>query len=539
MGAPRLKHATVSDSYVVESTAVEVVRSLLPPSAWLWRQQSPDYFVDYVIETTRDGEPTGFQFGVQIKGTRTLSVRKNTVRFRMERKPLLYYRDSAEFPIFIVIVNVQAQAAYWVLAQQYLRERADSARFESKNTLTIVFPLENCLSDSARFVQALDEARAYMRELNPGSVAAATRHRQHTLQQLDPNVRVDVSAERGVEVLHLRPNAPISFTFSSRSRDARSRFRLLNERGEPFDSEMELVQAPDSKLFRELIPLGSYRVRVEPPSRAGTVQLSWQSAAGADFLQVEGTWRGGCQAARFVGALPNAPLTVELTVDRGSNDEDFRFGIATPLRFATWEGQAVTELAWFLELHSLFGTLCSGADVSVTYLSEGTRVGRGLLSATTHDTGSDILRFLDWLSRVRWLARHYDVPHLTLPKISNIGDDAEHQTNALWALTNGQSFVHEIPEATFSFSTEGGAPLPERWSDPANQGVGSVSISGNSTFDLLGHTIDLPDVENIFTAVKIASVDPVSNSTRRITFRGQNDARWVRRRTRSSARKAT
>jgi hypothetical protein len=521
------RRTTISDSYVVESEAVSLVQGFLPTSEWLWRQQSPDYFVDFVIEPIHAAEPSGYHFGLQIKGSRTLAIRKGAIRFRMERKPLLYCRDSAEFPIFVVVADIQQQRAYWLFAQRYLREQVGSARLDSQNTLTLAFLLENCLTDRARFERALNDAHIYMRDLYPGSVAAAARHRRDALQQLDPGVRVDVSLQKGVEVLHLHPTRPVSFTFGSRKEHAARGFELLNTHGEPFDSEMELVEAPDSKLFSELMPLGRYRVVLEPPSRDGTVQLSWQSTE-RELLQLEGTWRGGTHAAQFAGFLPRAPLGVELSIERGESDDDIRIGVATPLRLNLWVGQIVSELAWFPQIHSFFAALCSGADVAVTYFCQGEKVGHGLLASTT-EAGSKTLGFLDWLHRVRWLAQHYNA-RLAMPPLASITYDSERQVHALWALTTGAAFVEEMPEATFSFSAEGGAILPARWSEPATELVGSVSISGGSTFNLLGHPIELSDVENIFTAVQIASIEHMSDSSRRITFRGRDNARWVRRR---------
>jgi hypothetical protein len=157
---------TVSPSFVVEKKAIELVRSFLPESAWLWRRQDPDFFVDYNLEAIEDQQPTGFQFGIQIKGTGQTLARKGFIRFRMDRKPLRYYRDSARLPVFILLADVEQQRVCWIFAQRYLREQAGAAQLDRQNTLTIRFGPNDSLSDLNRFREALGAAELKRRHLS-------------------------------------------------------------------------------------------------------------------------------------------------------------------------------------------------------------------------------------------------------------------------------------------------------------------------------------------------------------------------------------
>lgn len=520
-------HPTVGDSAITEREAVALVTSLLPAS-WLPRRQDPDYYVDYNVEVVQDGELTGLQFAIQVKGSRRVNVRKGIIRFRMERKPLQYYRDCARLPVFLVVADVDEKRAYWLFAQQYLREHAGTAQLESKNTLTVTLDVRDCFSDISRFKEAVRNAETYMRELYPGSVIAAVDKRRQSLQRLDPNIGVSVSVQYGREVLQLYPSTPLSFTFVSREIETRERFHSMVRQGDVFLADMELLGPLDSPLMRELMPVGRYRLRFEPESRPGSVQLRW----GQDprLLHIDGFWRGGIDTMRFNGSLPRCPLSVEITVDRGANENDFNISVSTPLQLDEWEGQPVSQLSWFDELRGLVSTLATEQEVALTYFIEGTRVGCGGLTATNSEININIHRELDWLERVRFSANHYGV-NPPLPKPTGITYQTERELDALWALTRGDSFQDEISGATFGCSVDSEGPLPPHWKSGESQVHGTMKIIGTAPFSLFGHVIEIPNVENIMTDVELISFEDASPpSKRRLNFRGGDSAIWLRRR---------
>lgn len=131
------------------------------------------------------GELTGLQLGIQVKGRQSVKIRKGGIRFRMDRKPLLYYRDNARLPVFIALIDVAEKNAYWLFAQKYLREHAAAARLDSQNTLSVTFNLADSFRDVPRFTEAVKQAEQYVRDMYPGSIRAAVEKRESTLQKLD------------------------------------------------------------------------------------------------------------------------------------------------------------------------------------------------------------------------------------------------------------------------------------------------------------------------------------------------------------------
>src|SRR2546428_463772 len=96
------QHPTVGDSVETGEEAERLLIELLPKK-WRWRKQIPDIFLDYKVEVVEEGEPTGRNFGIQIKGIEKVKRSPKELRYRMKRKPLLYYRDKAQLPVFIAV----------------------------------------------------------------------------------------------------------------------------------------------------------------------------------------------------------------------------------------------------------------------------------------------------------------------------------------------------------------------------------------------------------------------------------------------------
>lgn len=267
---------------------------------------------------------------------------------------------------------------------------------------------------------------------------------------------MNVSVQAGREVVEIHPSAPLSLTFATGEAETRRQFLAMVKRGEVFLAEMDLVGAHESPLIQTLMPEGRYKLRFEPESRPGAVQLRWKNSK---FLQIEGCWRGGIEVMRFVGTLPRSPFSVEITITRAATDDEFGISASTPLRLDEWEGQSVSYLAWFDELRSLAATLATQEEVELAYFVAGLRVGRGQLTATTNEANQQLHRELDWFERVRSVAQHYGID-ARLPKPSDITYQTERELDALWALTRGDSFQDVISGATFGCTVESETSLP-------------------------------------------------------------------------------
>ena len=98
------KKPTIGEGFKTQHEAVDFLKSLLP-SEWPWRKEDPDFFVDIHVEVSEQGEPTGFEFRVQVKGTKR--GKNFAFKKQMKCKHLRYYRDDARSPVFIILVDLR------------------------------------------------------------------------------------------------------------------------------------------------------------------------------------------------------------------------------------------------------------------------------------------------------------------------------------------------------------------------------------------------------------------------------------------------
>jgi hypothetical protein len=273
---------------------------------------------------------------------------------------------------------------------------------------------------------------------------------------------------------------------------------------------------------------GRYQVRFEPGSRPGTVQIAWRREKQM-FLTVDGAWKGGIEQMRFEGSLLGAPLTVRITIDRSAAENDLRFAVDTPFEFAAWRGQDVSKLPWFDELYDLIGTFTAGGEVTMTCFVEGQRAGTGVLNFLDSDANRILFGGLQLLACTRSLAEHY-AKELRLPSPLQISYAQERVINALWALTSGNSFVEDIPGASFECIVSSITPSAKRLLGARRRKHhGSVQIFGTSAFDILGTVVEVNNLENIFSDVELTEVERISSTSRRLRFVGSNRAKWLRR----------
>jgi hypothetical protein len=522
------KQPTIGDSFEIDIEAVELMKNKLPKK-WPWRDQRPDIFVDAEIEVSDDGEPTGRHFGLQIKGTRHAKIRGNSIRHRIERKALAYYRDKARLPIFIALVDVTSGKAYWIFAQKYLRERANEAQLYNQSTLTLRFEREDSFSDLERFKNALTESEIYMRNLYPGSVAAAASDRKKALEALDPRVKVDVSFESGVTTIKLRPTEPLPIQFRPTEPDKRTAFQALLSHGEVFETNAEVIPPFSSPIFGEMFPDHHARIRFEPETKAGCVRISWGDAS-ARVMQVDGRWRGGTESLSFSGSLSNAPLSIKVRVAHSSNSSppDVRTNIRFDL--GTWTGQPLNGMAWFDDTRALIAALASREEVMFRLFVEGVDAGAGAIVPGVRKNAEQLHSFVDWIARCRALATRYGVA-ASMPDLRTVTYQQERELDALWAVSEGNSLFDSIAGQVMSFSADPKIPIPKDWESKTVSKIGTLSLIGRVCFDLFGHSIELDEVENIFSGVELIGIETDATS-RRLTFRGRDNAVWLRRKAR-------
>lgn len=523
---PANKHPTVGPNVIVDNQADQFLKSVLPPD-WSCRKQSPDRFVDYHVEVVEKGEPTGFQFAIQLKGTAAGKRRQNCIVHRMRRKELSYYRDNARLPVFIVLVDVTKKAAYWLFAQQYLREHASAADLDNQNSLTLRFDSADCFSDFERFRNALKKAEQYVRDLHPGSPAAAISKRQKELQALDPEIGVNLSFTEGHEVLQLLPKKPFTLGLRTIAPEGPTAFQKMIDHGETFIAEVE-VTPPDSPLLQKLMSNRKGLVHFVPDPHEGFIQMV--CGVPTITIQINGSWRCGLRSIRFLASLDRSPLSIELKIEDvlGKPVTSFQ----TPLDLKKWEDQELRRLASFDQIETFVTTLATKQEFRGTYFFEGAKLGVFEATANPEKSILGLKNTIDWIGKCRYIAERYKI-NAKLPKLSEITYRQECEVEDLWALTKNGFAERSWAARPFGFSISPEAPVPENWRSTSPV-VGALKFLGTERFDFFGNIIEVTDVENLWTDMELESIGTDSKS-KTVEFRGRDHAVLTRRKLNLSA----
>ncbi|MBC8265193.1 MAG: DUF4365 domain-containing protein [Anaerolineales bacterium] len=117
-------------------------RIFSPP--WICRDVSADYGLDMHVEIVADGQVTGREFSVQIKGTDRLKTSGTDVIHRCKVSTARYFLQRSELVMYVVY-DAEEETAYWVWMQHYLLSRAHSG-WLGQQTVLIRIPLARRLT---------------------------------------------------------------------------------------------------------------------------------------------------------------------------------------------------------------------------------------------------------------------------------------------------------------------------------------------------------------------------------------------------------
>jgi Domain of unknown function (DUF4365) len=308
-----MKRPTIAKTFETKQRAERRFQGLIK-GTWLIREQQPDFHIDYLVETEKNGEPSGCHFAVQLKGMRPQKgVWSRTVS--IQRKHLRYYSEKVQFPVFLVLVNVTTNDACWLFLQKEIAKSISPANLRRKGSISLKVPAENNLIESDHFEKAVQEAHAYMQKIAP-----AIKLRKRHLEELDPRLDVGINFVDGQEQLTLIPKEPLEFCLKVKN-DARSRvsskLKRMIEFGEEVTIPKKSVQMVGSPLFEE----------INAAAKDGPLRMRWGCERGIQFslrepengnfvpITLPGVARLGTKMITFETNAPNSPLSLRVTVD--------------------------------------------------------------------------------------------------------------------------------------------------------------------------------------------------------------------------------
>ncbi|MDB6058923.1 MAG: hypothetical protein JWO95_2767, partial [Verrucomicrobiales bacterium] len=487
---------------------------------WLPRKQDPDFFVDYLVETTNGGEPSGFHFGVQIKGFEG-SDREHPLSYSFRTKHLEYYLVRAQHPIFLFLVNVTTAEGYWVFAQEYIKNYIPAEVLKKQQTCTVRFVREDNLTNYTKFKCTLPQAERFVRDLHPVSTKAALQNRKLELETIDPRCEVRVSVQDGKEHVTINPKKTFSFKAKINSKN-REGWKNFFERGaavkvEP--GELEFVGAP---LLEQMncMKAGGGTLQFGK-ARSGCIQYICKSDSNVSVIQIDCEFRFGTKYLTYKGRLENSPLEIEgeipweLPGDRS---------VSSSINFVIeqWTGHPLLVLPYFHQIETLMNVICSKTPPEIHVLINGNVLWKGAAGNFESTTVREISQILDWLAKCRWLAQHFKVnpPLMPFRKIKN--DEFENVID-MYHLANSRERINAVPGLRLTLRTNGGVTK-----EALSSGDRVLKVVKPTLFSIvLGPAVSIGPVDYLFTEMNCVSAEPNAHNSFKVILKGGPGAKRI------------
>lgn len=416
-------HPTIGKSFEVDQIAIAKFKSILPPN-WLCRKQEPDVFLDFVVETVVEGEPTGVHFGVQVKGRSNLKYTKKGAILQFKTKHLSYYSDKCLYPVFVVLVDVDSKRVFLIFAQKHVKEML--SKFEmTKDKTNLKVSLDKEFLSLDKFNQDLQAAVSYIRDMHPGTIQAALAKKKSTLEAKDPRVKIEIEAACGYEKITISPKDPsvnlgkISFKKNPAIQDA---LRRMIESGEPVKISSEHVIVSDMPIVEDALKAGKGEIILKKGTEiSGYVEFFGFDSGNESSLQIQGFWRWGTKYATFSGELFNKLVRFSATFPVSGSHASIFQGFTITFDSAVWCGMKILQLPYFTHVFELFKKLVSENGVECKCFINGVRIAVGRLNQLGNERVKSWVAQIEWLSRAREVAAFHGI-NPVLPLFKNITD---------------------------------------------------------------------------------------------------------------------
>lgn len=121
-------------------------------SKWICNQLFNDYGLDFLVTIVEDEYISSYNFFVQLKGTKSLRVSKNSFVFDIEKKYLKEYKYQI-LPVFLIIFDVDSEKGYWINIQKYIYAQLSRVhpKWEDQEYIRIKIPKSNMLINLDKF----------------------------------------------------------------------------------------------------------------------------------------------------------------------------------------------------------------------------------------------------------------------------------------------------------------------------------------------------------------------------------------------------
>jgi hypothetical protein len=504
-------HPTIGDAQIAGEEG-ELKFQLWLPRSWRARKQSPDVFLDFMVEVTENGEPTARHFGVQVKGRRA-KPENGKISVSMDTKHLRYYAECRD-PVFIFRIDPDSGEGNWVFIQRYLKQPGMAEKLATQKTVNVNLDLGHNLGERELFNQELEEARKFMADEFPGSPKAAVEKRKEFLESLDPNFSVvDMTAtEQGERMaIQARPGSGVA------GPTIIGQFTPEHYQALDLGQSITLVASTltaDTPLIRQLLAeLGEKDVTLAfGPSKtlSGSVQVSLEGVSDFGF-QVNGEWAVWPKGFSFTASLAETPFRLK-SVWNGIEPEDLLHpDMNLSFGYSVWAGQSLTCLAHFDDLKRLF----ENRAIVLRFMVRGREVYAGKVEVTALAASGWSADSVKWLEKLQQAAKFFNVD-------PEFPDEAKFET---LTAVNARVLVSLATKGTYSQSSgENTFKVTARFRNTLKPYPAQISVyhypNQYQDFDFLGVPVRVGPLTLTWTDFILASVVGLPDGQTVLTYNG-------------------
>jgi hypothetical protein len=417
---------------------------------WTTRERTPDVHIDYEIELRDGSEPSGLTAYVQLKSQRVTKRSGEMGTVRVPRKHLQYYHLKAETPVFLVLVDTTAQEGWFLFVQEWLKASNILGKNRRADDITVHVQLAQRIDDYPAFLSAVRKARAYMRELRPGSPEAAVAAATAKYSEIDPRFDYSLRVDKSGRCLEMKPKfgdieLKLSVKASGQGAEQQKAKQMLDQifgygrKGVLHGVEITVTGSPlfDGKTIAafEFEPSGI---------KKGFVEI-FSDETESKSISFPCEYSGGLSGISIVFDDPNCPLVMthkipkELFTGKDGGDLNIR------IDHDRWVGKPILSLPWFDSVFGFFEAASSRHKLTLRFSVEGNYSGRCSIVLPERSMANDQHSWCDLLMKARRLAEHGGV-NPNLPSFDKVPEnEIDHIEIGYNLLTTGSHQLYKHP----------------------------------------------------------------------------------------------
>ncbi len=357
-------------SHKIDENAMRILHSAFD-NIGVVNRIDPDYGIDFKITLLdKNDEVTPKAFQVQLKGKEGVEfVRENKfVSIQMKKSRIKYCMDIYSEPVFLFVIDVKEYNLYWLYMQGYPDKKqpeSDWGDLVSKGSKSLCIPIENCINVKKDvvckgmdlFLEGFESAVKHLRDLYPGSPAAALKAEEERYSSIDPRFKVnkwDIVSNKPSPIFTTTSKVKLRMNVKTDTPERKSKYEDLLNRGELVEFDPGEISISGSPLFRDHSE-GSVKLQI---AKKIHVEISLVLCKEEQSKEIcidgfDGYISGGMKIHRIDASLGHGIMDIRHELSPTENEQvTGKFTLS--IGYHKWLKRPVMDLSHFNSIHELF-----------------------------------------------------------------------------------------------------------------------------------------------------------------------------------------